>query len=370
MPAQDQLDDLIAIVPPLLQAMEALGHVARHLDPPRFGELMAEVGAPDEALAAALPRLESWPEELSPVSGALTLAAAQVMQSFERLRAAPEAEDGLTAIFRALRGGWRSQEALYPLAEALPPVGRFFLTPQLRQDEALQAKLREAAARPDTGVIHSSAEPGERGGFSMYVPEYYSDDRDWPLVMALHGGAGDGRGFLWSWLRDARALGAIVVAPTALGRTWALNGSDVDSPNLARMLAMVTQRWRIDPARVLMTGMSDGGTFSYVSGLMAGSPFTHLAPVSASFHPILIEFADKERLQGLPIHICHGVRDWMFDVGVARLAEATLSAAGAAVTYLEIDDLAHTYPREINPTLLGWLDGASFETPAGAGFSG
>jgi phospholipase/carboxylesterase len=356
MAAQDQLDDLIAIVPPLLQAMEALGHVARYLDPPRFGALMAEVGAPDEALRAALPRLDAWPDELSPVSGAIAMAAAQAMQAFERLRAAPLAEDGMTAIYRALRGGWRSQEALYPLAEALPPISRFFLTPELRPDEALQAKLKDAPDRADVGVIHSG-EPGERGGFSMYVPEYYSDDREWPLVMALHGGAGDGRGFLWSWLRDARALGAIVVAPTAVGRTWSLNGPDVDSPNLARMLAMVSQRWRIDPARLLMTGMSDGGTFAYLSGLVAGSPFTHLAPVSASFHPILIQFADRERLQGLPIHICHGVLDWMFDVNVARVAEQTLSAAGANVTYLEIPDLAHTYPREINPQLLAWLGG-------------
>jgi len=51
------------------------------------------------------------------------------------------------------------------------------------------------------------------------VPEYYTPDRAWPLVMALHGGSGNGRGFLWSWLRDARSHGAILVAPTATGGT-------------------------------------------------------------------------------------------------------------------------------------------------------
>src|SRR5260370_15074993 len=44
---------------------------------------------------------------------------------------------------------------------------------------------------------------------SDLVPEYYTADRGWPLVMALHGGSGNGRGFLWSWLRDARSRGAI-----------------------------------------------------------------------------------------------------------------------------------------------------------------
>jgi phospholipase/carboxylesterase len=42
-------------------------------------------------------------------------------------------------------------------------------------------------------------------------------------------------------------------------------------------------------------------------------------------------------------------------VEVARQAKAALTAAGANVTYKEIDDLSHTYPREINPPLLAWL---------------
>ena len=128
---------------------------------------------------------------------------------------------------------------------------------------------------------------GERGGFWLYVPEHYSPDRAWPLVMALHGGSGTGRQFLWSWLRDARSRGAILVAPTSVQGTWALTGTDVDTPNLVRILDFVRSEWTVDPARLLLTGMSDGGTFTYVSGLEAGSPFTHLAPVSAAFHPLL-----------------------------------------------------------------------------------
>ena len=83
--------------------------------------------------------------------------------------------------------------------------------------------LRELAARlaepanENTGIFHDQNEPGSRGGFSLYVPEYYTRDHAWPLVMALHGGSGNGRGFLWSWLRDARSHGAILVAPTATG---------------------------------------------------------------------------------------------------------------------------------------------------------
>jgi len=34
-----------------------------------------------------------------------------------------------------------------------------------------------------------------------------------------------------------------------------------------------------------------------------------------------------------------------------------LSAAGAGVTCRELDDLSHTYPREMNAEMLGWLNG-------------
>ena len=67
--------------------------------------------------------------------------------------------------------------------------------------------------------------------------------------------------------------------------------------------------------------------------------------------------ADADRLQGLPVYLVHGRLDWMFAVDVARQAKAALSAAGANVTYTEIDDLSHTYPREINAPMLEWLKG-------------
>ena len=47
----------------------------------------------------------------------------------------------------------------------------------------------------------------------------------------------------------------------------------------------------------------------------------------------------------------------MFPVQVARQAREALTAAGADVTYRELDDLSHTYPREINAEILRWLRG-------------
>jgi len=136
-----------------------------------------------------------------------------------------------------------------------------------------------------------------------------------------------------------------------------LMGEDTDTANLGRILDAVRARWNIDPARLLLTGMSDGGTFCYVTGLESASPITHLAPVAATFHPLMAEMADAERVRGLPVYLVHGRLDWMFPVQVARQTQAALSAAGADVTYREIDDLSHCYPREMNAPILNWLAG-------------
>ncbi|MGA2056227.1 MAG: phospholipase [Bradyrhizobium sp.] len=348
------IDDVLAVLPPLLQSLESLGFIARHFHPPSFDRVMKAAGQPDEDLSTARPRLTNWPVEFSDIQRALETASDAALSAFSGLRAVHAGSGDMTLAFRALRQLPRAEEALYPLAAKFPPVSSFFLNPECCEDDDLLARLA-APANENTGIIHDHNEPKSRGGFSLYVPEYYTPDRAWPLVMALHGGSGNGRGFLWRWLRDARSLGAILVAPTALGATWALMGEDADTANLARILDSVCSRWNIDPKKLLLTGMSDGSTFSYVTGLEAGSPFTHLAPVAATFHPLMAQMADADRLRGLPIHIVHGALDWMFPVQTARLSRDALTAAGANVTYREIDNLSHCYPREMNAQILQWL---------------
>src|SRR4029079_18955393 len=350
------VDDIVAVLPPLLQSLETLGFVARYLNPPDFDRVMPAAGEPDAALRDVRPRLAQWPSEFADIKSPLETASDAALAAFAGLRVVQDGQGDFVSLFRALRYLPRAQEALYALSARLPPVNQFFVDPAIHGDADLAARLA-APANANTGIFHNHNEPGSRGGFSVYVPEYYTPDRAWPLVMALHGGSGNGRGFLWSWLRDARSRGAILIAPTATGTTWALMDEDTDTPNLVRILDAVRSRWNIDSTRMLLTGMSDGGTFCYVTGFEGTSPFTHLAPVSATFHPLMAEMADAERLRGLPVHIVHGTLDWMFPVQVARQTSQALSAAGANVTYRELDDLSHCYPREMNAEILQWLNG-------------
>ncbi|HEY2619528.1 MAG TPA: hypothetical protein VGI78_19465 [Acetobacteraceae bacterium] len=328
----------------LLDTLDALGFIARHLHPPRLDALVATLGDRDAALRSALADT-MWPEQLRQH---VQRAAEATLRACEGLRAAVGAPDGVRQAYRALRQVSRALEALYPLAAALPTVSRFFL---VSEHQTVGAARSDAA----TGVMHTGNDTGERGGYSVYVPEDYDPARAYPLVMALHGGAGHGRLFLWSWLREARGRGVILAAPTATGDTWSLMDPAVDSAHLAQVLEAVAQTWHVDRTRLLLTGMSDGGTFTLLSGLDDESPFTHLAPVAASFHPLLLTMAEPRRVVGLPVYLVHGALDWMFPVSIARTAHRALTAAGAKVTYREIAELSHAYPREEGSGMLDWL---------------
>lgn len=360
-PNEQAIDDLTALLPALLDSLDALAFFSRRLDPATFGETLARIGAPEATLRAALENLRDWPQHLARLRNRMESVSGATLAAYDGLRATPNEPEGFRGVLRALRNVPPALDALFPLACGLPPVSRFFLEPSSRGNAEIEARLASADS-DSAGVFHSGGAPGTRGGFSLYVPEYYTPQRQWPLVVALHGGSGDGFSFLWSWLPTARAHGAIVVSPSSIGRTWPLAGEDDDTPNIARIVASIRGRFSIDPTRVLLTGMSDGGTFCYVSGLEPDSPFTHIAPVSAAFHSMLAQMADPARLRGLPVRITHGAYDWMFPVSIARDAQRALADGGARVAYDEIPDLSHTFPRDACARILAWMN----ETPSQA----
>lgn len=355
MSGQEPAAVLIArLAPATTGVLAMLEYAQRHLAPDTLADVAALLQGRGDALEAALAqsRALDWPERWHPVRDCLEDAANKAATALAGLA---EAAD-LRAAARALRLATHATEALYPLAGFMRGISAFFVDPALREDAALAAKLAAGPpGRDGVGTLHLGGPPGLRGGAALYVPEYYDDSRAWPLVVALHGGSGDGHGFLWTWLRDARSRGCILLAPTATGSTWSLTEPGEDGPVIAQHIATVSARWRVDPRRVLLAGMSDGGTFAYSWGLGRDCPATHLAPVAAGYNPILMGFADIDRLPGLPVRIVHGARDWMFAAATAAEAARTLRAGGARVEHVEVPDLAHTWPREQNGPMLDWF---------------
>ncbi len=362
------------LLPVLLRTLDALDQVQRHTHPGRFEQLgeTLEQFRPDMTAMAESFEKEQWPDELEGFQALLAQATREIHAALERCALAHASPDPFIEWMRGMRGRSVAMEALYPLSAAFSPISRFFLEPSARTDEALLGAI-EAGTRvgareddqPAVGVMNANNSRKERGGFSLYVPEYYQAGQTWPLVVALHGGSGHGADFLWTWLREARSRGFILLSPTARDGTWSLMGDDIDAEPIHQMVEYVCEHWNVDRDRVLLTGMSDGGTYTTLLGLAQGSPFTALGALCGVFHPMNQLNGNLARVPGRRVYLLHGALDWMFPAETARTAYDQLLAAGADVTYREVPDLSHTYPRDENDALLRWFD-SSLALPTGA----
>ena len=342
-----------ALMGSMLAALYGLEAAFRALHPPNLRALRGEVGKllpPLTDTTTAL-RAAETPEELERLSSMLVEVASSVERAVRLFSEDGPPTEVVPRMLGAMRIHCQAQEALYPLRMVLPYLGRYFAEPPW------YGRLAELDPAPPDGVrvgLHRAKGKGEadRGGFTLYVPERYDGVTPRPLVVALHGGSGHGRQFVWAWLREARSRNFLLLSPTAVGSTWSLEHPDVDRTNVERMVAFVAEQWKLDPAHVLLTGLSDGATFALLGGLSPESPFTHLAPVSG----LLVPTANLEAARQRRIYLVHGALDWMFPVPMARMARDQLAAAGADVTYREIENLSHTYPREENDGILRWFD--------------
>lgn len=324
----------------IVEVLSALEGAFRNMDPPRIPELRQRVSEPLGRLDAA--RVEA------PFTEAAGLAA-----HAGHLFADPAPpSEAIPRFFAGLSANARAQASLYALRREHAAIGRFFALSEWHE------RLDELdPPTPDgvrVGLLETGASDGERG-FAFYVPERYEPSRAWPLVVALHGGGGNGRDFVWTWLREARSRGYLLLAPSSQASTWSFLGPDLDSVRLRALIAWLGERWRIDGGRVLLTGLSDGGTYALYCGLAAGAPFRALAPGAGVFHPANLTNGNLARAHGMPVYLIHGARDWMFPVALARQGAKLLEGAGAAVVYRELADLSHAWPREENTRILDWF---------------
>ncbi|MDG2305782.1 MAG: phospholipase [Candidatus Binatia bacterium] len=347
------LDRLSKLGPALLGGLDALETARRHLHPQRFDEIRAALGPWHEKLTGALEVFEGTetPEEARPFAEQITKSAHAAEKA---LAGFLEPVSGPQEILRAMHLHCQAQQFLYPLRKVLPPVSRFFVEPAFR--DRLVEIDPEPAEGLQVGLHRAGGVPPQRGGFALYVPESYDGTQDWPLVVALHGGSGDGADFLWTWLAEARGRRFLLLAPTARGDTWSMMGPDVDAPALCSMVDYIQNNWKVDASHILLTGLSDGATYSLLLGLQEGSPFTALAPVSGVLHPANMENGNIGRAKGKRIYLVHGTLDWLFPVMIAHRTRDALEEAGAELVFREIEDLSHTYPREENDKILTWFD--------------
>ena len=341
----------------LLTALEAM---MRRLHPPELRAVAGFLKGPRDDLVSHCNDFDSTivSDDSVEFHSYLWKAAELAREAADKIIETGSGRGDISDILGAMHCFARAQECLYTI-NLFPPIGRFFSEPEVA--EAVATRIDALAGRPrdvSTGLHQSSInnDGGERGEFCLYVPEYYDDERSWPVVVALHGGSGNGRDFVWTWLREARSRGFLLLSPTASGSTWSLDEPTRDMERLSSMLGHIASRWSVDRNKLLLTGLSDGATFSLLAGLSEGSPFAAIAPICGVLHPQNLINGNLERAKDRKIYWVQGSLDWMFPVELARDATTRLKQNGAAMIYRELADLSHTYPREENGLILEWFD--------------
>lgn len=191
--------------------------------------------------------------------------------------------------------------------------------------------------------------------YSLSVPQSYEPTRAYALVVCLHGAGFTGEAYLDRW-KSRLGEGYILVCPTYPAGAWFTRRAE--DLVLATVRA-VQQRYRIDPNRIFLSGMSNGGIGAWLIGMHHAPMFAGLAPMASGIDDVLFPFL--ENLRATPVYIIHGSQDQVMPVELSRKLAGELKNLGYPFIYREHDRThamagGHFFPREELPDLVKWFD--------------
>jgi predicted peptidase len=159
--------------------------------------------------------------------------------------------------------------------------------------------------------------------YLLFLPRGYAEatDKQWPLVLFLHG-AGERGTNIWlvakhgppKLLRNKPEFPFIVASPQCpAGQTWS-------NDTVLALLDELLANYRVDPNRVYLTGLSMGGYGTWSLAVAAPERFAAIVPICGGGDPIKVMLADPKQaaaLKTLPVWAFHGAKD-----PVVKLAES------------------------------------------------
>ncbi len=183
-------------------------------------------------------------------------------------------------------------------------------------------------------IKESLEHDGRQRTFLVHLPKDYSEEKTYPLVIALHGGSGQakvfnrGTGFRFNSLADEE--GFILVYPQGVGKSWndhperekrgkarKLNIDDVGF--ISAMIDDLASRYAVDITNVFACGISNGGLMSLTLGADLPEKIKAVGLVSANFSKLKTD--EMTDAQPFPVIIIHGTADPIFpyDEGEIRI---------------------------------------------------
>ena len=228
----------------------------------------------------------------------------------------------------------------------------------------------EVKARPQTpGAIGDQQrhywfdEAGVEMPYRIYVPENYDPETPMPLVVALHGYAGD-QDYFFRFARDVPSKseqhGFIFVAPMGYNYGgWyglggpATRGEDATTAEIIRnghsvtelseldvlnVLEIVREEYSIDADNIFLMGHSMGGAGTWYLGQKYADMWAGLAALSGTGNRFFTP--DYEELAGTPIHISVGSEETGSLAGHGE-AVAGIRNAGGRAEFMVVEQGTH-----------------------------
>ena len=187
-------------------------------------------------------------------------------------------------------------------------------------DEALQrlkAGRTYSAAKTGVVMLQNKTRSGIEHFYALNVPSNYDPARRYQMRFQLHGGvagrtSNQPRGNGESPLKGAEQ---IYVVPYGWNTSpwW----SDDQVENLAAIIDSVKRTYNVDENRVVLSGVSDGGTGSYYIGMRDTTPYASLTPLNGFIMVLANGDIDDgllfpNNLRNKPLFVVNGGKDPLY----------------------------------------------------------
>jgi hypothetical protein len=216
--------------------------------------------------------------------------------------------------------------------------------PAVDEFEETYARLRQGRVYSrdvPRGVVQGSrrTETGEYY-YTLDIPESYDPARKYQVRVQLHGGVGriessePPRS-----ASNARLAGVeqIYVMPYAWRDAPWWSARQVE--NVRAILDLVKQTYNVDENRVVLSGVSDGGTGAYYVAMRDTTTFASFLPLNGFIRVLDNETADADgdlfpnNLRNKPLFVVNGGRDPIYPTSVVDPVITHLQRAGVDITY-------------------------------------
>ena len=193
--------------------------------------------------------------------------------------------------------------------------------------------------------------------YRLVVPKTVDLAKPVPLVVAFHGMLIDSKDVMpkYTGLSEAaEKYKFLLVYPEAVGKSWGIVPDKVknDLAFFDALLEKLKADYKIDPTRVFVLGMANGGYFAHLVGKERS---TTVAAVASHSGPLGLQtLLGVHAERKFPVLIIHGDRDPIFPVAFARENRDKYQKEGHEVQYLEVPGLGHSWGKNANVNETIW----------------